>query len=329
VFAGFQNDGSAVTERLSVVERPDEAVQLRIEVGAATDAAGRAENEDAVFVGELPMVGPEPGGEADAGASGPGYLLAVADGMGGYQQGEVASGLAVETVQRLFEDDPGADTALLLKQAYRRAKEAIYQSGRARGEAHMMGTTLVAAAIRGKYLTIANIGDSRAYLLRADRLTQITKDHSLVAEQVSQGAITAEEARESPHRNIVTQALGHRPKLDTKMPSIFELTLLPEDRLLLCTDGFHDVIEDESFARVLTDFDAPDAARELVDLAVLRGTTDNVSAVVVSVMPTRIPERELVAARTGVERPSFLVPALAIVGVIVFIALVLLALTFL
>ena len=295
--------------------------EITITVGAATDVGGRSDNEDAVLVVALPGFG-----EGSVAVES-GTLLAVADGMGGYQRGEVASRIAIETIERMFADDPGADTALLLKQAFRQANKAIFENGRGDGAGSMMGTTLVAAAIRGKYVTIANIGDSRAYLVRANRLTQITQDHSLVAQQVSEGAISKDEARESPHRNILTHALGHRERLDQKMPNIFELTLLPEDRVLLCSDGFYDVIPDDDFVASLLAGDPNMAAQSLVTLAIERGTTDNVSAVVVQAAPTRVATRELVGAGAGDGRGSFLVPVLVLLGVIVFIALVLLALT--
>jgi protein phosphatase len=283
-------------------------------VGSATHVGGRPENEDAVHVSELPPLGSGPD------ASEGGFLLAVADGMGGYQRGEVASGLAIETVRAMFVEDPGADIALLLKQAFRRANEKIYENGLASGPSAMMGTTLVVAATRGKYATIASIGDSRAYLARANRLTQVTKDHSLVAEQVSRGSMTEAEARESPHRNILTHALGHKPKLDTKMPSVFEITLLPEDHLLILTDGFFDVVPDDDLLRIVLDNPADVAAQRLVELAVERGTSDNVSAVVASVQPVRVAEPILVSAGG---RPSFLLPAAAILLLIAVLAVVL------
>ena len=274
---------------MAVSDRPqldDPSADLRTVVGAATDVGGRTDNEDMVHVGMLPPV-PHPGnGETNASGA-PGYVLAVADGMGGHQRGEVASRLAIETIARMFDDDPDADAALLLKQAFRRANEAIYEDGRAGGDEQLMGTTLTVAVLRGKYATIASIGDSRAYLARANQLTQITKDHSLVAEQVSQGTITANQARESPHRNILTHALGHRAKLDAKVPGIFELTLLPEDRLLLCTDGFYDVVQDQEIVEILMRHAPEDAAKRLFDLAVERGRNDNVSAVVAEAVPTR------------------------------------------
>jgi protein phosphatase len=237
--------------------------------------------------------------------------------MGGYQRGEVAAEMAIETVRTMFAEDPGADVALLLKQAFRRANEQIYQNGLASGPSAMMGTTLVVAATRGKYATIASIGDSRAYLVRAGRLTQITKDHSLVAEQVARGSMTDAEARESPHRNILTHALGHKPKLDAKMPSVFEITLLPEDHLLICTDGFFDVLPDDDLLAILLQFPADAAAQTLVETAVERGASDNVSAVVAAVQPARVAEPVPVDAA---ERSSYLLPAIAILVLIAVLA---------
>jgi PPM family protein phosphatase len=297
----------------------DLSEELRLVVGAATDAGGRDGNEDAVYVGD-------PNAAAAETAAGGPLLLAVADGMGGHARGEVASRLAIEALTRAVADDTGADPALLLKQAFRQANETIFANAEAESDGEAMGTTLVAALLRGKYATIASVGDSRAYLVRANALTQVTKDHSLVAEQVSRGALSPREARQSPHRNVLTHALGHRPKLDAKLPGVFEVTLLPEDRLVLCTDGFYDVVDDGDVVRIVLDHPPADAAKRLVDLAVERGTSDNVSAVVAEALPTRIPTigREPVPAAS---RGGALVPLLAAVAAIIFVALVLLALT--
>jgi len=252
---------------------------LRIVVSSATSVGGRPVNEDAIFTGET----------AAPAAAGAGHVLVLADGMGGYQGGEVASEMAVAAVRGNLSEDPGGDAAMVLKQAFRRANDQIFQGGQGAQPPVMMGTTLVAVVMFGKYATIASIGDSRAYLARANRLTQITKDHSLVAEQVSKGMLSENEARESPHRNILTHALGHKPKLDPKMPNIFEITLLPEDKLLLCTDGFYDVVPNDDLLHVLLSSDETSVAQRLVDLAVERGTSDNVSAIVASVLPVREP----------------------------------------
>jgi protein phosphatase len=302
----------------------DPSGEIRLVVGAATEAGGRPGNEDMVHVSELAAAPSDPDRPAA-----PGLLLALADGMGGHERGEVASRLAIETVVGMVAADPGNDVAHLLRTAFRRANEAIYAGGRAGGDGQMMGTTLTVAVLRGKYATIASIGDSRAYLVRAGALTQVTQDHSLVAEQVSKGSLSATQARESPHRNILTHALGHRPKLDAKVPGIFELTLLPEDRLLLCSDGFYDVVPDRDLLRVVLDHEPEAAARRLVDLAVERGTTDNVSAVVAEALPTRVPVVSLEPTTVAADRARFggLAAVLAAAAVLLFIALIVLALT--
>jgi len=304
-----------VTDLLTPDKVQDET--LSISVGYATDVGGREKNEDAVYVSDLPPL------ESGDLAGQPGLLLAIADGMGGYERGEIASGLAIETVREMFDEDPGADPALLLKQAFRRANELIYQNGRAYGEDAMMGTTLVVAATRGKYATIASIGDSRAYLVRANRLTQITQDHTFVAEQVAQGAMSEEEARESPHRNIVTQGLGHRAKLDSRMPNVFEITLLPEDRLLMCTDGFYDVATNDDLVEAALSPDPDEAVHRLISIANERGTTDNVTAVIASVAPSRVREQSLAAATAAEQRGSFVTPVLiALIAALLVIAVV-------
>lgn len=297
-------------------------VDVNLTVGLATDTGGRPANEDRVHASELaPSADP-------SGSGAPGYLLAVADGMGGHQKGEVASKLAVEAVVNTVGNDPGPDPAATLKQAFRSANEAIYASSQADGDSgDLMGTTLVAAVLRGKYATIASVGDSRAYLVRANALTQITRDHSQVEAEVASGRLSAAEAKRDPRRNILTHALGQKPKLDTKLPEIFELTLLPQDRLLLCTDGFYDVIEDREYVRTLLEFDPSAAAKQLITMAVERGTTDNVSAVVVEALPTRVQAQILqeVPAGRGGPTTSQIVIMVMVVAVIIAIVVLLVA----
>ncbi|MDQ3541033.1 MAG: protein phosphatase 2C domain-containing protein [Chloroflexota bacterium] len=288
-------------------------VDLQISVGSATEAAGRQSNEDAVLVTQLPEV--EPG-------SGPGFLLAVADGMGGLERGEVASHLAIDLLNDLFARDRPEDIAQALKQAYRRANDAIYRQSVDSPQGGGMGTTLVAAVIQGKYATIANVGDSRAYLIRADQLTQVTQDHSVVADQIAKGELKEEEARSSPQRNLLTQALGTHESLDRKMPSVYELTLLPEDRLLLCSDGFFDVLQPGDYVGTVRIDDPQGSAVRLAALATERGTTDNVSAIVVAVSPsTATIQREQIGADIAEQRgvSPLLVPVLLLVIIVIAI----------
>jgi protein phosphatase len=282
-------------------------------VGSATEAAGRPSNEDAVLVTQLPET--EPG-------SGPGFLLAVADGMGGLDRGEVASHLAIELLNDLFARDRPEDVAQALKQAYRRANDAIYRQSIDNPQGGGMGTTLVAAVIQGKYATIANVGDSRAYLVRANQLTQVTQDHSVVADQVAKGELREEDARTSPQRNLLTQALGTHESLDRRMPSVYELTLLPEDLLLLCSDGFFDVLNTEDYLGTVRIDDPQGSAVRLTALAIDRGTTDNVSAIVVAVSPsTATIQREQIGVEISAQRgvSPLLVPILLIVVIVIAI----------
>lgn len=286
---------------------------VRIVIGSSSHVGGRSTNEDSIDVRALPPIS---AGDPES----EGHLMILADGMGGYLKGEVASRLAVETVREMFEEDPAADVVPLIKRAFRRANERIYVNGQGGTPPQMMGTTLVVAATRGKYATIASIGDSRAYLVRAGRLNPITRDHSLVADQVELGQITAEEARESPHRNILTHALGHKAKLDPKMPSIFELTLLPEDRLFLCTDGFYDVVSEDDMLAALLENPPDVAAPALVALAVSRGSSDNVSAIVAGVEAAR-PRVPALAQRTDVATRRVPPEVLAVAGILLLAVL--------
>lgn len=302
----------AVSVVPSTVDAPTET--LRLAVAAESDAAGRSENQDMALA--LALSGP-------TATPGEDFLLVVADGMGGEPAGDVASKIATATLREAIPELPSGDLGLALKQAYRKANEAVYQAGEAEPTTAGMGTTLTAALLHGKYATVAHVGDSRAYLLRGQGLTQVTCDHTVVANEVAQGRISAEAARRDPRRNVLTQAIGTHERLDSKLPSIFELTLLPGDRLLLCSDGLYDVLGDDDIRQVLAGEEADAAARSLVAMAKERGTRDNASAVVAAAIPTRIPTPGTVPApssRTGG------LPGKAIVAVVVVLLAVLLIL---
>ena len=295
---------------------------LMLTTGTATDVGGRTENQDAVLTSALLPVG------SGDGVSAAGQVLAVADGMGGHAHGELASQLAIDTLREFIASDAGTDAAALLKRAYREANARIYAAGTTTSPGEpTMGTTLVAAVVRGKYATIANVGDSRAYLIRANRLNQITEDHSLVADQVAKGEISAADARTSPHRNRLIHALGQREKLDGRLPNIYEIILLPQDRLLLCSDGFYDVVPDEDLLRVVLSSSAEVAAATLVDVARQRNTTDNVSAVVLAADRPVVEEAVVPTRSSGAG--NVVVTALVVIGVILFIAILVAALTIL
>ena len=216
-----------------------------------------------------------------------GYLFAVADGVGGNEGGEIASALAIETLLHAYYGDETSDVANALKRAIRAANNAVYARGQSQPEDRAMGTTVVAGVIRGKTVTVGNVGDSRAYLFRGrSQKTQITKDHSLVAEAVRAGQMTAEQAKTSRQRNVITRALGQRQKLDV---DIFEVDLLAEDVILLCSDGLYGIVEDEEMKQVVQALPPEQAANELVDLANSRNASDNVSVVIVKATEAESP----------------------------------------
>lgn len=291
-----------------------QAPELQMQVGGISHTGGRANNEDAILVEETAPSADLPTG---------GWVLGVADGMGGHADGEVASSLAIQTLQEAFADSAQPDAALALKQAYRRANEAIHSA--ATSDESRPGTTLVSAVVRGKYVTIANVGDSRAYLMRANQLTQITQDHSVVAEQVAAGELAEGDDRSSPQRNMLTAALGTQPQLEKRLPAIYELVLLPEDRLLLCSDGFYDVLKNDDFLQLMSGEDAQSSAVALTDLATQRKTTDNVSAVVLAVGSSLASVQRAEISRDLAEHraehgTSILVPVIVLVVITALVA---------
>lgn len=205
------------------------------------------------------------------------YLLAVADGLGGHNAGEIASQIAVDTLKEVFEreywEGMGDDGVKgLLEKAYRLAHERI--SKNAVGEREGMGTTLVTAFVKDGKAIIANTGDSRAYLIRNGKIVARTKDHSLVQELIDKGEITPEEAKRHPMKNIITKALGIDFGVD-----FYEWELEKGDILLLSSDGLHDYVDEDKVEIALRDKNAEDVGRKLVEEA-LPVTKDNVTVVV-------------------------------------------------
>jgi serine/threonine protein phosphatase PrpC len=237
---------------------------VKVRHGAATDVGlVRQHNEDSWF------------------AQSP--LFAVADGMGGHEAGEVASSMALETLGRDAGEPPaGADTGEWLAATVRGANEAVFEHGSLRGGMLRMGTTLTAAYVTPDAIWIAHVGDSRAYLLHDGQLRQITDDHSLVAEWVREGRLSADEAAVHPQRSVITRALGIE---DTVAVDVVRIVPALGDRLLLCSDGLTGPVDDEAIAEVLTHVANPShAAERLVELANEGGGEDNITVVIVEVM---------------------------------------------
>jgi protein phosphatase len=264
---------------------------LRFSIVAVSDAAGRSDNQDVAVA--VPVRHESAAGDGDD------FLLLVADGMGGHPSGDLASRIAADTVREALAVVPEGDVSLALKQAYRKANDAVFQAGQEEPTHAGMGTTLTTAVLHGKYATIANVGDSRAYLLRGQGLTQVTQDHTVVADEVAQGRISADSARRDPRRNRLTHAIGTHPRLESRLPNIYELVLLPGDRLFLCSDGLYEAVDDDDLRRLLRDQDPDVAAQGLVALAKERGTRDNATAVVAVAVPTRVPVTTVIATPAG------------------------------
>jgi len=221
-------------------------------------------------------------------------LAVVADGMGGHQAGEVASGMAVDVVTRhlinvFSRDAPPADEEVAdqssvelraVGEAIALANTAIFELAQSSPNCSGMGTTVVVTLFHEDKVCIGHVGDSRLYRYRSDTLELITEDHSLVQELVARGLITAEEARNSVNKNLVTRALGIEPTVQSQLT---EQTLQDQDIYLLCSDGLNDVLPDDVTAQLLKDHgsDLQAAADRLVAQVNARGGPDNVSIVLV------------------------------------------------
>ena len=212
-----------------------------------------------------------------------GAIFVVADGMGGYLAGEVASKEAVRKVIEEYYADRSDDPGKSLRRAVIAANMVVHQQASADPAKSGMGTTLVAAAVIGPRVYIANVGDSRAYGIGRDKIIQITQDHSWVAEQIDAGILTREAAQQHPQRNLITRALGRRETVEI---DLFEGQLLPGDALLLCTDGLCGPLSDEQIARAVRSLPPQQAAERLVDNAAAAGGTDNASVLIVRAVAT-------------------------------------------
>jgi len=218
-------------------------------------------------------------------------LAVLADGMGGYNAGEVASGIAVAMVSnemkkalagRKAEELNGAVAEKLIAEQSARANAAIYQAAQSQPRYSGMGTTLVVALWHDNHVTVGHIGDSRLYRLRNGVLEQITRDHSLLQEQIDSGMITKEQARHSQNKNLVTRAVGIDPDVDAE---VHTYGVEAGDVYLLCSDGLNDMVPDEDIELTLASLQSnlPLAAQQLVQQANDNGGRDNVSVILVRV----------------------------------------------
>lgn len=216
-----------------------------------------------------------------------GGLFAVADGLGGHAGGDVASALAIETLEHRWQEGVKESPLDWLEQGVREAHHRIRQRAQEEPSLADMGTTLTLLLIQNHQGYLAHVGDSRAYRLRAGQLERLTRDHTLVATYVAAGLLSPEAAQRHPYRSILEQALGVAPGLEVDRMS---LDLLPGDRFLLCSDGLTDMLPDPTIAHLLQSASIPEAAcRALIEAANEAGGADNITTVVVDCRDTEGP----------------------------------------
>jgi serine/threonine protein phosphatase PrpC len=266
---------------LQELRRP---ASVTLVVGRRTDVGQqRSLNEDSLLTLHIAPV--------YRSTSAPVGLFIVADGMGGHQAGDVASRVAIQTVARQAVDEvfsaaaaggPPPDARQWLTATALTTNRTVYDQRKTAGTD--MGTTLVMALFVGDTATIANIGDSRAYLLKPDGIIQVTTDHSLVERLVATGQITPEEAANHPQRNVIYRVIGDKPKVEA---DLFEKQLVPGEALLLCSDGLSGMVPDEQIGHIWRTSTSPQQACDrLVEAANEAGGEDNITVVIVQVIGT-------------------------------------------
>lgn len=272
-------EGAAASKDRERQQGPSEATvyeQLELEVAWSTEPGRvRSANEDCIQVSRAS----DPTKEGERGS-----LYIVADGMGGHTAGEVASRLAVDVI---FEEyyanthcNPQRQIPAALKQAIKKANQVIHEQANESRTQAGMGTTAVAAVISGQELHVANVGDSRAYLICDGMIEQITLDHSWVAEELRAGRMTPEQARSHPQRSLLTRALGRDPDIEV---DTFRRRVKKGDAILLCSDGLTEYVQDYELREEVDRSSGALAVRNLAELAYHRGGADNISIIVIKV----------------------------------------------
>lgn len=222
-------------------------------------------NQDYVYTSERP-VGNMPN------------VFIVADGMGGHNAGDYASKYTVETIVKEMERSVEVNPERILTKAIESANEQIIRLSRENADLEGMGTTVVVATCMGKYMKVANVGDSRLYVI-GDKITQITRDHSLVEEMIRMGGIDRETARNHPDKNIITRAIG---AADTVEIDFFDVELSEGEMVLMCSDGLTNMLEDEEIRMIMNEQrDIVEKAEALVKAANNNGGKDNISVVLI------------------------------------------------
>jgi len=205
-------------------------------------------------------------------------LYIVSDGMGGHNAGEIASKLAVDSILEFVKNsDVEEDLEKLLADAIKDSNEKIFEVSKSNHSLNGMGTTVTTCLINNGKMAVANVGDSRCYVITSEGIRQITKDHSLVQELVDSGNITQEEAEVHPNKNIITRSLGTSPKVEV---DTFLLDLSTICKVVLCSDGLSNSVSSAEMLSIISSMDNESACKELVDLSNERGGRDNITVIV-------------------------------------------------
>ena len=225
----------------------------------------RRMNQDYVFASEVP-VGPLPN------------LFLVADGMGGHNAGDFASKCTVEAVAEALASEEGDSIVTMLGRAIEYANRLVHAAGNSEEELHGMGTTLVAAVVRENVLSVANVGDSRLYVI-GEQIRQVTRDHSLVQEMVRLGGLDPEKARNHPDKNVITRAIGVDQTVEA---DFFELELSEGEKILLCSDGLSNMLRDEEIYEIVNRGQSlQESADALIEAANGNGGFDNIAVILI------------------------------------------------
>jgi serine/threonine protein phosphatase PrpC len=282
---------------LHLPEEPVSSGSVRVSVFGKTDLGrARDHNEDTFLVADLSTGNASLQPAVRSHEIGPrGSLFMVADGMGGAAAGELASAMAADLIYRHMitawagdSTQSGARFAYRMKEAVELANARIYSYAREHPEVRGMGTTVTAAGVYGSDLYLAQIGDSRAYLVRESEAIQLTKDQSLMQRLVDAGELTEDEAEQSERRNIILQALGPDPKVKVDLT---HQSLRSGDTLIVCSDGLSGLVRREEFAELVREHaDLPALCSALIDLANGRGGPDNITVVTARFEGKGLPE---------------------------------------
>lgn len=205
-------------------------------------------------------------------------LYIIADGMGGHNAGELASKIAVEnTIQFISSSQQIEDVEKMLLDAINSSNNKIYQLSNTDVALKGMGTTITACYVTKDKLLVANVGDSRCYVIINEGLYQVTKDHSLVQQLVDDGLITKEEAVHHPNKNIITRSLGTAPKVEV---DLFSLDINNISKVMLCTDGLTNSIGEEEILKVINTYNSEEACKKLIELSKENGGRDNITVII-------------------------------------------------